>query len=149
MKISIFAGVLLISAAVLSVDGQSWAQFQNKHINPGMTAGQCTQVIAARKIVNPPTLNNPKISCKGINTFISTQDVNAVPDICAKGGGDPYGTKGMTISKASFPIVDCNLVKQNPPAVPYNCRYGNGVPSTKKIIVRCENGKPVHFHGSK
>ncbi|XP_039662057.1 angiogenin-like [Perca fluviatilis] len=146
MKISIFAGVLLISAAVLSVDGQSWAEFQNKHIKEWMTAGQCTQVMRAKRIVNPPTQVNPRISCKTFNTFIITEDVNAVRAICGRGGA-PYGNS-MRISTATFPIVDCNLVNQNPPAVPYNCRY-NGVPRyNRRIIVRCENGEPVHFHRS-
>ncbi|XP_039662063.1 angiogenin-like [Perca fluviatilis] len=145
MKISIFAGVLLISAAVLSVDGQSWAKFEHKHINAGMTVVQCTQVIKDRKIVTPPTQVNPSNSCKSLNTFIIKGDVKA---ICAVGGGDPYGTNGMTISKATFPIVDCNLVKQNPPAVPYNCQYKGVARNNRRIIVRCEHGLPVHLHGS-
>ncbi|XP_078101385.1 ribonuclease pancreatic-like [Sander vitreus] len=146
MKISIFSGVLLISAALISVDGQTWAQFQNKHINAGMTAVQCTQVIAARRIVNPPTQVNPRISCKGINTFI-TGNVNAVRAICAVGGGVPHGN-GMTISNANFPIVDCKLVKKNPPAVPPHCQYNGVTRNNRRIIVRCDNGNPVHFHGS-
>ncbi|XP_032398691.1 angiogenin isoform X1 [Etheostoma spectabile] len=146
MKISIFAGVLLLSAAVLSVDGQSWVQFQNKHINDGMTAGQCTAEIAARRIVTPPTLNNPRNSCKVFNTFINTRNVNAVLDVCV-GGGTPH-RNGFRISTATFSLIDCNLVNQVPPAVPYNCRYNGVARNNRRIIVRCENGQPVHFHGS-
>ncbi|KAF1388651.1 hypothetical protein PFLUV_G00092510 [Perca fluviatilis] len=148
MKISIFACVLLLSAAVLCQYRRETPaeKFNRQHIHQGMAVGECTQVIAKKRIVTPPTQVNPRISCKGFNTFI-TGNVNAVPAVCA-GGGRPYGNNGMTISNARFPIVDCNLVNQNPPAVPYNCRYGNGVPSTKRIIVRCENNEPVHFHGS-
>ncbi|XP_034722250.1 ribonuclease pancreatic-like [Etheostoma cragini] len=140
MKSSIFAGVLLLSAALVSVDGQSWAAFQRKHVNAGMTHIKCTEVIKARTIVDPPN------RCKVINTFI-TYDVNAVLAVCA-GGGTPYGN-GYTISNATFPIIDCTQQNQNqvPPVVPPNCLY-NGTASTKRIIVRCENKKPVHFHGS-
>uniref|UniRef100_A0A8D0D4Y3 Ribonuclease A-domain domain-containing protein n=2 Tax=Sander lucioperca TaxID=283035 RepID=A0A8D0D4Y3_SANLU len=147
MKISIFADVLLISAALISVDGQSWTQFLNKHIKDWMTAGQCSTVIAARRIVQPPTQVNPRISCKTFNTFISTDDVNAVRAICGR-GGMPHGNNGMRISTASFPVVDCNLVFQNPPAVPPHCQYKGVARNNRRIIVRCENGEPVHFHGS-
>ncbi|TDH11179.1 hypothetical protein EPR50_G00058110 [Perca flavescens] len=146
MKISIFAGVLLISAAVLSVDGQSWTQFQNKHIKDRMTSDECTTAMRARRIVNPPTQVNPRFSCKTFNTFIRTQDVNAVRAICGR-GGEPYGYD-MRISTTSFPIIDCNLVNQYPPAVPPNCQYNGVVHYNRKIIVRCEYGEPVHFHRS-
>uniref|UniRef100_A0A8C9XAV8 Ribonuclease A-domain domain-containing protein n=1 Tax=Sander lucioperca TaxID=283035 RepID=A0A8C9XAV8_SANLU len=127
MKISIFAGVLLISAAVIFVDGQSWSEFYNKHINAGMTDGQCTDVMR-----------------KPFNTFI-TGNVDAVQAVCGEGGA-PYGN-GYVISYDYFKIVDCYLVHQNPPAVPPNCYY-RGDESERRIIVRCENGEPVHFHGS-
>ncbi|XP_078101036.1 ribonuclease pancreatic-like [Sander vitreus] len=142
MKISIFSGVLLISAALISVDGQTWAQFQNKHINAGMTAVQCTQVIKARGIVNP------RNSCKVFNTFI-TGNVTAVRAICGKGGGVPHGNNGMRISTARFIIVDCKLVNQNPPAVPPHCQYNGVTRDNRRIIVTCKNSKPVHFNGSK
>ncbi|XP_032364804.1 ribonuclease pancreatic [Etheostoma spectabile] len=141
MKSSIFAGVLLVSASLVSVEGQSWVEFQQKHINAGMTPDKCTKVITDRKIVTPPN------RCKVFNTFI-TQNVNAVPAVCA-GGGTLYGN-GYTISNATFNIIDCTQQNQNqvPPVVPPKCLY-NGTASTKRIIVRCEKKKPVHFHGTK
>uniref|UniRef100_A0A8C9Y6V1 Ribonuclease A-domain domain-containing protein n=1 Tax=Sander lucioperca TaxID=283035 RepID=A0A8C9Y6V1_SANLU len=113
--------------------------FYNKHINAGMTAGQCTDVMRARRIRKPCTGG-----CKHINTFI-TGNVDAVQAVCGEGGA-PYGN-GYVISYVYFPIVDCYLVHQNPPAVPPNCYY-RGDESERRIIVRCENGEPVHFHGS-
>uniref|UniRef100_A0A8C9ZF93 Ribonuclease A-domain domain-containing protein n=1 Tax=Sander lucioperca TaxID=283035 RepID=A0A8C9ZF93_SANLU len=138
MKISIFAGVLLISAALISVDGQTWDWFQHKHINAGMTSGQCTMVIAARGIVDPHG------GCKGLNTFI-TGSVNNIPFICSPVGGTPY--YGYRISYATFPIVDCYLV--NPNAVPPYCQYNGVGPNNRRIIIACRNGQPVHFHGSR
>ncbi|XP_028435553.1 uncharacterized protein LOC114556718 [Perca flavescens] len=63
MKISIFAGVLLISAALTFLGPEpADAQFNNKRINAGMTDDQCTQEIKDK---------NPINGCKGTNTFIT------------------------------------------------------------------------------
>uniref|UniRef100_A0A8C9XEU1 Ribonuclease A-domain domain-containing protein n=1 Tax=Sander lucioperca TaxID=283035 RepID=A0A8C9XEU1_SANLU len=95
IKISIFAGVLLISAAVISVDGQSWNEFYNKHFNPGMPPGDCTREIKVRGI-NRPESNIP---CRPINTFL-TGNANAVEDICR-------GVQNaMRVSGPIFSIVD-------------------------------------------
>ncbi|KAF1388655.1 hypothetical protein PFLUV_G00092560 [Perca fluviatilis] len=55
MKISIFAGVLLLSAALMVLGPEpADAQFVNansfeyKHINPRMTPGSCTNVMYRR-----------------------------------------------------------------------------------------------------
>uniref|UniRef100_A0A8C9ZDY2 Ribonuclease A-domain domain-containing protein n=1 Tax=Sander lucioperca TaxID=283035 RepID=A0A8C9ZDY2_SANLU len=140
MKISIFAGVLLISAALISVDGQSWAQFQIKHINAGMTAGQCSTVIAARRIVQPPTQVNQGFSCKTLNTFI-TGNVNAVRAICAAGGGTNIGGNYYKSNKNTFNVVVCSGANGK-----YPCVYNSSAINNVYIVTECDgNREPVHF----
>ncbi|KAA8595348.1 hypothetical protein FQN60_012483 [Etheostoma spectabile] len=83
MKISIFAGVLLISAVVLSVDGETPAErFEKQHIHPKMKAAGCTAVMAAKS----RQINRPGDECKKFNTFIKATLAEVKP-ICGNEGG--------------------------------------------------------------
>ncbi|KAM3608025.1 uncharacterized protein V6R79_017925 [Siganus canaliculatus] len=95
-----------------------------------MKPDQCTTEMEKRGIEK----------CKPINTFIlSTADpIIAVCD----GKGEPYKNTEMTISKERFDIVACKTNPNNPSPCPYS-----GKESKSRIIIKCDNGCPVHYHG--
>uniref|UniRef100_A0A8C9Y6C9 Ribonuclease A-domain domain-containing protein n=1 Tax=Sander lucioperca TaxID=283035 RepID=A0A8C9Y6C9_SANLU len=141
-NISIFAGFLLLSAAVLSVDGQSWPRFQDKHINAGMTKYQCDDVIKVKEI------NKINSLCKDRNTFIITTSLQTVKDICGDEGTkytDPNKPEANNLkkSKKPFEIVDCNLKTLN--AKYPDCQYdGTSVEKAYTSLHLIRGGKYNH-----
>ncbi|XP_035862503.1 ribonuclease-like 3 [Sander lucioperca] len=138
MKISIFVGVLLLSAAVLSVDGLDprVQKFINQHINQNMAPNRCDAMITQKKISQ--TNSN---RCKEVNTFISATYA-AVKPVC-RDGGSPYGTGGnLRISHDKFRVVncECNVNLRLPNC---DCRGSSG---NKRIVIGCDDtGNPVHY----
>ncbi|MEQ2226210.1 hypothetical protein ILYODFUR_025260, partial [Ilyodon furcidens] len=113
------------------VEEDRYEKFRRQHINETMDENSCDSEIRRKKIYK----NN---SCKKTNTFILA-DENSVKSICQ---GEKNKNK-MTRSKQKFRIVVCKLKK---PARKPNCEY-EGTKLTKRIVVKCQNGLPVHFDG--
>uniref|UniRef100_A0A8C9ZJB4 Ribonuclease A-domain domain-containing protein n=1 Tax=Sander lucioperca TaxID=283035 RepID=A0A8C9ZJB4_SANLU len=133
MKISIFAGVLLISAALISVDGEETPaeKFEREHIiTQIMTVGQCTKFINEKHV----EVNR---ACKPEHTFIHTTTSAAVNAICD-------GTVGQSVAKVStvpFNIVVCKLKSGQHPNCVYEIEDYN-----RYIVVPCDvKGDPVLF----
>uniref|UniRef100_A0A8C9Y6S8 Ribonuclease A-domain domain-containing protein n=1 Tax=Sander lucioperca TaxID=283035 RepID=A0A8C9Y6S8_SANLU len=141
MKISIFAGVLLISAAVISADlmflgpepaDDIYTSFEYKHIVWAMIPANCTGVMNAKKSRD----DNNKKNCKPFNTFIIGRfdDVKAA---CKK--NEVRGTKRTT--RKSFDVVDCRTRQKKT----FPCNY-TGSTRNRKIVVLCdERGFPYHL----
>ncbi|XP_078101382.1 ribonuclease pancreatic-like, partial [Sander vitreus] len=143
MKISIFAGVLLLSAAVLSMDGDKvkhdvkW--FTNQHIIEEMNEIDCTNVIKGREIMKDDG------RCKWSNSFIIAP-LEAVTAVCQT----PALKAGSNLheSETTFDLVDCKQTmesarnKDKPP----NCVYKKGeLKKKKKIVIGCDKYGPVHL----
>lgn len=129
-----FACLLLLSTAVLSQDANvGYRNFINRHINAGMSTTRCDSVIGAKGL-KAPNGNG----CRETHTFIRAT-TNLVKPIC-DGAGAPYGN-GLRRSLQPFEIVVCNLKSQGRPP---HCQY-RGTSRTRNIVIRCEQGLPVHF----
>ncbi|KAK7136692.1 hypothetical protein R3I93_016897 [Phoxinus phoxinus] len=130
--------VLCVSFSAHAQPQPGYNNFLKQHVFGAMTVQKCDGEIHAREIVRPLTTNG----CKEKNTFIlaNKKDVKAV---CDK-AGTPQGDK--RISNKPFPVVICKLQKkkkEDRPTHPH-CEY-RGTRSTRKIVVRCEDGWPVHY----
>uniref|UniRef100_A0A8C9Y7V1 Ribonuclease A-domain domain-containing protein n=1 Tax=Sander lucioperca TaxID=283035 RepID=A0A8C9Y7V1_SANLU len=137
-RISIFAGVLLLSAAaVLSVEEQETRaeMFKRQHIFLTMKNDSCNGMIKKRKI------NTKGTPCKASNTFIKAT-WEAVKDVCGT-GGKPTGPNRHSIKP--FDVVEC--IQEYPNAVANNCRYKGTLYTNKNITITCEGGDPVHYVG--
>ncbi|TDH11146.1 hypothetical protein EPR50_G00057760 [Perca flavescens] len=147
MKISIFAGVLLISAAVLSMDRgekvkHDVAWFTNQHIAEKMNEDDCTNVIKGRGIMKDDG------SCKWSNTFIIAS-LEAVAAVCKT----PALKRNSNLhqSTTTFDLIDCAQTmdsakdKDKPP----NCVYKKGeLKEQKRIKIGCDKkGNPIHYEG--
>uniref|UniRef100_A0A8C9XBZ3 Ribonuclease A-domain domain-containing protein n=1 Tax=Sander lucioperca TaxID=283035 RepID=A0A8C9XBZ3_SANLU len=139
MKISIFASVLLLSAAVLSVEkvkhDVKW--FTNQHIIEEMNEDDCTNVINGRGIMKDDG------SCKWSNTFIKAP-LKAVTNVCET----PALKGNLHRSTTPFDLIYCEQTKENAAktAKPPHCEYEKGrLHDDKKIIIGCEDGIPVHY----
>lgn len=129
--------LVLLCATVLSQDAKiksRYKKFKNQHINKKMNASSCDDVMQARKIST--NTNN----CKKKNTFILS-NVQPVKSVCRKG---ELLRNNMTKSLKRFDIVVCKVKKQK--AKPPKCMY-IGEKLNKKIIIKCEEGFPVHYDG--
>ncbi|KAM3613257.1 uncharacterized protein V6R79_023057 [Siganus canaliculatus] len=117
---------------------QRYKKFQNQHIFEQMSANRCGEVMRARNI------KGRRNACKKINTFIRA-GINLVKPVCGK-AGEPHGN--MTKSLKPFDIVLCTLNNKNNNKAKYpNCHY-RGKALTKKIIIKCIQGFPVHYDGN-
>lgn len=139
MKIQfVFLLLVLLYATVLSVDPVTvdrYKNFINQHIYGEMTVGKCSDVIRRRQITKTDTSQ-----CKDTNTFIRA-NTNLVRNICDK-AGEPYREKPhLRISLKPFNIIVCNLRNQ---ARQPSCEY-RGQDRTRKIVIECKEGFPVHF----
>uniref|UniRef100_A0A3B3H7B7 Ribonuclease A-domain domain-containing protein n=1 Tax=Oryzias latipes TaxID=8090 RepID=A0A3B3H7B7_ORYLA len=121
---------------LMLVDDSSLATYESfswKHVRDSMELLHCHQEMEAI---------NSHISerkCKDSNSFIVSSDYR-VKQICI-GEGEPYGDK--TLSKGTFRIVRCELA----PGAKYpDCQYQGSVLTNRKLLVKCENNLPVHFH---
>ncbi|TDH11181.1 hypothetical protein EPR50_G00058140 [Perca flavescens] len=137
MKISIFACVLLISAVMISVDGETPAEkFKRQHINKDMDPKRCDAVIKERKIHQ-----NNRAFCKKENTFISAS-YGEVKKVCEK-EGEPYpNDRNLRISLNSFRVVNCKC-KDN--MRPPNCGCKGSRPNLRIVIACDNNDNPVHY----
>ncbi|TDH13518.1 hypothetical protein EPR50_G00033360 [Perca flavescens] len=144
MKISVIAGVLLLSAAVISLDfvreeKTLAAKFINQHINEEMNNNDCT------KVMNDRGITDYNGNCKLMNTFIGAP-IGTVRDICGTGGQKYFnkkkpGVRDLRKSRAPFNIVVCRL--KDATAAP--CEY-EGAAYNRHIVVACDvKGDPVHF----
>ena len=130
MKISIFAGVLLISLCQLSsgffgLFEDADKKFATKYI---MASNQCTQVMIDRGFAVVD-----KHTCKPEKTFLKAT-VDEVRAVC--------GGKGSGVSKENFKLVECKVdpAHNKPP----NCQY-TVEEVEKKILVTCVKNKPTEF----
>ncbi|KAM3612442.1 uncharacterized protein V6R79_008431 [Siganus canaliculatus] len=142
MKVQFLCLLLtVLTVAVLSRKPsiqQRYKKFQNQHIIEQMSANRCDGVMQARNISKVG-----RNGCKKINTFIRAQ-INEVKPVCEK-DGEPYGE--MTKSLKRFKIVVCTLKEEKNKKAKYpNCHY-RGKALTKKIIIKCIQGFPVHYDG--
>ncbi|KAF3688508.1 Ribonuclease-like 3 [Channa argus] len=117
---------------------ESYEKFKRQHINKTMTKDDCNKEISTKGIYNRDK------TCKNINTFILA-DEKRVKKIC-NGEGKLNKKDRMTYSNTKFNIVVCKL--QNPGAKKPNCVY-KGERLTKRVVVKCEGGFPVHYQGDK
>ncbi|XP_076595895.1 ribonuclease-like [Chaetodon auriga] len=127
--------LVLLSAAVLSENADiesPYMKFKRQHIIQQMSADMCDEVMQKRRI------NRNK--CKKLNTFILA-DIKQVTAVCGK-QGEPAGD--MTKSRQRFNIVVCEL--ENQTAKYPKCQYC-GDKLHKKIIIKCKEGRPVHYDG--
>ncbi|XP_056109151.1 ribonuclease-like 3 [Rhinichthys klamathensis goyatoka] len=110
-----------------------YKHFLKQHVFGAMTVQKCDSEIHTRGIVQSDTTNG----CKDINTFIlaNKKDVNAV---CGKAGTQRGNNR---VSNNPFPVVICKLHSGNTHP---HCEY-RGTRSTRQIVVRCEDGWPVHY----
>lgn len=131
----VFLMLVLFSASVLSQDPNvslRYRNFINRHIKGEMSVNRCDDVIRSRGITQ-----GDGNECRKTNTFIQAT-TNLVKDICL-GAGKPYGQ--MRISLQPFSVIVCKL--RNQVRLP-RCEY-RGQARTRQIVIRCEQGFPVHF----
>uniref|UniRef100_A0A8C7WYF0 Ribonuclease A-domain domain-containing protein n=1 Tax=Oryzias sinensis TaxID=183150 RepID=A0A8C7WYF0_9TELE len=106
-----------------------YKNFCRQHINEGMVADDCTNVMK--------TINEKRLNCKGINTFIiSTTD--KVKRIC-----EGIQDEEMTWSTGVFDIIKCSLVKEGPR--PSDCEYEGSSQNGMNLYVGCMDNRPVHY----
>ncbi|XP_071314416.1 ribonuclease-like 3 [Trachinotus anak] len=128
--------VLLSATVFLKNVKDRYEKFIKQHIYENMTADKCDAEMQKRKI---SILPNGK--CKPTNTFVRANN-KTVKSIC-EGKGERYGE--MTKSLQRFDIVVCRLKPRA--KKPPKCQYSGTKISQKKIIIKCENGYPVHYDG--
>ncbi|XP_039667393.1 ribonuclease pancreatic-like [Perca fluviatilis] len=140
MKISMFAGVLLLSAAVLSMEKGDKVKhdvdwFTKQHIGKEMQKDDCINVIKGREIKKDDG------RCKWSNTFIRAplEDVKAV---CQTGKrvGNYYQ------STTPFDLIDCQQTKEMAAKKELPCEYNGEFKAERFIVIGCDKyGSPVHF----
>uniref|UniRef100_A0A8C9ZJC3 Ribonuclease A-domain domain-containing protein n=1 Tax=Sander lucioperca TaxID=283035 RepID=A0A8C9ZJC3_SANLU len=150
MKISIFAGVLLISAALifLGPDTADATSFDTRHVNMGMKADQCTAVMneGIRR------LNQANTFCKSTNTFLTGDNAYHTGTICRSGERGKVWPQNhnLRISLDIYPLVECNL--KNKGAKYPDCDYTGVAYTNRTIIVSCTSDKgggvPFHIEGN-
>ncbi|XP_036932446.1 ribonuclease-like [Acanthopagrus latus] len=132
----LFAGLLLLSATVLSLDPNVLLHYRNfieRHVGQ-VSQNRCDQEMGSRHLTTTPGSN----LCRETNTFIG-DTTSRINSICGKAGA-PFGT--FTKSLQPFPITICKLRNQN--ARHPHCQY-RGRTDTRYLVIRCEEGVPVHF----
>ncbi|KAK7136691.1 hypothetical protein R3I93_016896 [Phoxinus phoxinus] len=127
--------LLLVLCVSFSAHGQpeGYEHFLKQHVFGAMTVQKCDGEIHRRGIVRPQTTNG----CKEKNTFILA-DKKHVNTVCGA-AGTPEGIYRK--SNNPFPMVICKLHSGNTHP---HCKY-RGFTDTRKIVVRCEDGWPVHY----
>ena len=137
--------IVLLHHSTLSRHPRGPSQkFINHHIYGAMRVNECNGVInTVRRI----SLYNPQRPncCKPTNTFIRAT-LAQVKAICT-GGGRRVGE--WTESITPFDIVKCTLRNRgeatNPTRLP-RCEYRGSIPPfIRRIAIRCEEGRPVHY----
>uniref|UniRef100_A0A8C9YW77 Ribonuclease A-domain domain-containing protein n=1 Tax=Sander lucioperca TaxID=283035 RepID=A0A8C9YW77_SANLU len=109
-------------------------KFQNKHINAGMIAGQCDDVMKEKRI------NKINSLCKNKKTFIITiATMKTIRGVCGPGGVNFSGN--LHQSRTTIDVVDCMLTYANVRP----CKY-RSVPGNRYIVIACDSrGDPIHF----
>ncbi|XP_042331465.1 ribonuclease pancreatic-like [Sceloporus undulatus] len=127
--------ILLVILVVQSCEGQTWQDFQRKHVDYPLTpAGNpnayCNLMMQRRGMTQP--------TCKYRNTFINADPLH-IHDVCQIQGKYTYYAWNLFDSTDYFPVVDCNYIGGSPP----NCQYQGTFYFQKRIRVAC--GEPVHL----
>uniref|UniRef100_A0A673VX33 Ribonuclease A-domain domain-containing protein n=1 Tax=Salmo trutta TaxID=8032 RepID=A0A673VX33_SALTR len=131
---------LVLMCATVVVHGQPaniesrYKQFLRQHVKGDMTMQNCQGVMGYLEL----TESDGK-TCKVKNTFIKANS-NQVRAICT-GGGTPRG-RDQFQSTNSFPVIICKHIggDRHP-----HCRYRGSPPSTRNVVIACEQGWPVHY----
>ncbi|XP_056109203.1 ribonuclease-like 3 [Rhinichthys klamathensis goyatoka] len=126
--------LLLVLCVSFSTHAQpeGYEKFLKQHVFGAMTVQKCDSEIYRRKIMDSKTNG-----CKKINTFIKANK-NDVRAVCGAAGTQKDLNR---MSNNPFPVIICK--KHSGERRPH-CEY-RGVRDTSKIVVRCENGWPVHY----
>ncbi|XP_030251614.1 ribonuclease-like [Sparus aurata] len=133
----VFAGLLLLSATVLSQDANVLRRYRNfiaRHVGQ-VSRDRCDHEMGRRRLTKSSDSN----LCRDTNTFIG-DSAGRINLICG-GAGAPYGGN-FTRSLQPFPITICNLKNEN--ARQPHCQY-RGRADTRYLVIQCEQGYPVHF----
>ena len=134
MKISIFASVLLLSAALLFLGPETadahYSLFEFKHIVSEMNPDECNGTMNAKKMKETNSMN-----CKHFNTFI-VRNNKRVKAACRNNEGRE--TERTTLY--SFPVVDCTTTDRKP----FPCDY-TGATGYGRIVVICKGLNPIHL----
>ncbi|XP_058615792.1 ribonuclease-like 3 [Onychostoma macrolepis] len=133
--------LLLVLAASFTAYGQPphilprYKKFLTQHYGPSVSEKDCDKEIKNRQITASGTANG----CKDVNTFVNANK-NQIKAVCS-GGGTPLGNN-LFVSNQPFPVVTCKLKSgQSHP----KCKHGNGKKSTRRIVLGCAEGWPVHY----
>ena len=120
---------------------ERYKKFLNQHVIRKMGKNDCDQIINQREISKTNSAE-----CKDVNTLLIA-DKQMVKDVCGKKGkGKPYEKdQNLIQSENKFGMVVCKLSSQGK-RMP-KCKY-RGHTGSKHIVLRCENGYPVHFDRS-
>lgn len=130
--------VVLLSPCVLGQTVQERNRnFITRHIKQGMNPNRC-DVEMGRRGITAVGSNQ----CRDLDTFI-TASAGHVKDVCADAGSVYAANRVMRRSNQPFPVVNCRLRGNNRPP---RCEY-RGSTATRYIVIRCEQGFPVHFEG--
>ncbi|XP_025028429.1 ribonuclease pancreatic-like [Python bivittatus] len=129
VSLAVLLGVLVVQPS----QGQTWANFQRKHIDypkskaPNPNA-YCNRLMKMRQMTEK--------HCKIHNTFINNAPEN-VQQMC-----QGSGSHSVIDSRVAYPMIDCHYLDGKPPN---DCEY-QGTQQVKHICVTCENNLPVHFN---
>lgn len=132
----IFVLGLGVTPPTLAQDDYRYKRFLTQHYdaNPiGRNDRYCETTMKRRDLTSP---------CKDTNTFVHGTK-SSIKAICEDKNGEPYG-ENLRISKSAFQVTTCKHVggSSRPP-----CRY-RATSGSRKIIIACENGSPVHLDES-
>lgn len=126
---------LVVTPPALAQNDPRYKKFLTQHYdaNPrGRDDRYCESTMRKRGLTSP---------CKDINTFVHGSK-DSIKAICGE-DGEPYGNN-FRISTSQFQVTNCRHRGGNtrPP-----CRY-RASRGSRRIVVACENGLPVHLDES-
>ncbi|XP_040083019.1 angiogenin-2-like [Oryx dammah] len=110
-----------------------YREFLRKHYDPsskGHDDRYCNTMMARKHMTKP---------CKDTNTFVHGNSDN-IRAICDDRNGEPYGD-GLRRSRSAFQITTCRHIGGSPKSP---CRY-RAFSANRIIVIRCEDGFPVHL----
>ncbi|XP_076145802.1 ribonuclease-like 3 [Alosa pseudoharengus] len=113
-----------------------YKKFINQHVDSKMAPNKCDREINGRHIAK--TGGN---KCKDANTFI-LEATNYIIAVCNKAGTPYQGRANLRISNQPFRVVNC-VSKREGKHLP-RCIY-DGKSATKRIVLGCKEGYPVHY----
>ncbi|XP_048854505.1 ribonuclease-like 3 [Brienomyrus brachyistius] len=126
-----WAAVPVMSEINKSSNKDQYHKFLKQHVIKNMKTNGCDN---AMKIFD-------RTPCKPINSFIVSEDINVIKDVCTTAGSTC--SSELHISNNSFHVITC-IHQGRSNSSP--CTY-KGQESTKKIIITCKGELPVHYAG--